>query len=146
MKPLGMALIVLAACAAEQRPTSVPIVCEASAAAIQPLSHTEDITGVMPLTVRAGGTKQTGARTVGAVVTLRPTPGMTTERLQYAIECQLARDKEIASADAGCTLVPRDTSVRVSSTGDGFAVAIQSYDMDVSRSIVACADRLIPGR
>jgi hypothetical protein len=116
---------------------------------MSPFEHAEDIASVRPLrSVRViPGRGYRGSRTVGAVVTFRAVEGMTVESLQRVIDCHLARNASlghIVPEMPNCPLVPRRVRARVSSAGDGFAVAIRSRDPHTGREILSRARRLVP--
>ena len=114
---------------------------------MSPFEHTEDIANVEQLNARVGGSKgQQGARMVGATVTFRAVEGMTAEWLQRVIDCHLARNASLGHVVPempNCPLVPKGVQVHVSSTGNGFAVAISSDDMETAREILARAQRIL---
>ena len=111
-----------------------------------PFEHVEDIASVAPLTEYVGtGSKAPRVRT-GAVVVFRAVPAMTAEWLQRVVDCHLARNAALGHAVPEmptCPLVPRGVTARVSSTGNGFAVAIRSDDAATAREILARAERLV---
>jgi hypothetical protein len=114
---------------------------------MSPFIHAEDIVSVKGLEVVSGGAplRSPERREVGAVVTFRAVPGMTAEWLQRVIDCHLARNAALGHSVPempNCPLVPSGVEARVTSTGDGFAVAIQSNDQETIREIVARAHRL----
>ncbi|MCC7383965.1 MAG: hypothetical protein IT384_19140 [Deltaproteobacteria bacterium] len=114
---------------------------------MSPFDHVEDIASVEPLTERGGPSKAFSQRKAGAVVTFRAVPGMTAEWLQRVVDCHLARNASLGHAVPempNCPLVPNGVQARVTSTGNGFAVAIRAYDGATAREILARAERLRP--
>ena len=112
---------------------------------ISPFEHHEDIAAVEPLTERVGTGKVPVPRTTGVVVTFRAVPGLTTEWLQRVVDCHLARNVSLGHEMPempNCPLVPKGAEARVSSTGNGFAVAIRSDDPISAAEILARATRL----
>lgn len=112
---------------------------------MSPFDHVEDIASVEPLTERTGTSKAPSQRTAGAVVTFRAVPGMTAEWLQRVVDCHLARNASLGHAVPempNCPLVPNGAQARVTSTGNGFAVAIRSDDTATAREILSRAERL----
>ena len=113
---------------------------------MSPFERTEDITSVAPYTVRISGGKTESAATLGAVVTFRAVPGMTAEWLQRLVDCHLARNASLGHVVPempNCPLVPNGVEAHVSSTGNGFAVVVQSSDRAVVPEIQARANRLV---
>jgi hypothetical protein len=113
-----------------------------------PFDRTEDIVGVTPLKEEPGGDRSSGVlsrvRMAGAVVTFRARPGMTAEWLQRIVDCHLARNTalgHVVPEMPDCPLVPKGISARVTSTGNGFAVAIRSDDPEVAREVLDRAQR-----
>ncbi len=112
---------------------------------ISPLEHVEDISSVEPLKDRIGMGKSSSERMAGVVVTLRAVPGMTAEWLQRVADCHLARNASlghVAPEMPNCPLVPKGVTARVTSTGNGFAVAIRSNEDEAAKEILARARRL----
>jgi hypothetical protein len=112
-----------------------------------PFSHPEDIRSVAPLReeVTLGRTKS--QRTAGAQVVFAALPGMTAEWLQRLVDCHVARNSVIGHETAStemphCPLTLRGVTATVSSTGDGFAVAIRSDDDATSQEILRRAEAL----
>jgi len=112
-----------------------------------PFENRDDITSVTPLKpneydVRA---RPNRPRTGGAIVRFRAVPGLTAESLQRVVDCHLARNAalgHLVPEMPDCPLVPRSVEARVSSTGDGFAVAVTSTDPNVALEILSRAERL----
>lgn len=114
---------------------------------MSPFEHVEDIASVKPLIedVTTDAQEPLVTRTAGAVVTFRAVPGLTAEWLQRIINCHLARNAtrgHVVEEMPDCPLVPKGVIVRVSSTGDGFAVSIRADDEATAREILARAERL----
>jgi hypothetical protein len=119
---------------------------------MSPFEHTEDIASVAPLsslprTALSVGRKFPDGPPAGAVVTFRAVPGLTTEWLQRLIDCHLARNAALGHdvpEMPDCPLVPAGVEARVTSTGDGFAVALRSESPETAREVLARAQRLMP--
>lgn len=115
---------------------------------ISPFERTSEIAGVEPFVRRTDPyTAGSRERVVGAVVTFRAVPGMTTEWLQRLVDCHLARNAalgHVVPEMPNCPLVPAGVRARVRPAGTGFAVEIDSDDPDVAREILARAERLAP--
>lgn len=114
---------------------------------VSPFSHGPDIRSVSPLQEEVKKGKVTTNRVAGANIVFQAVPGMTAEWLQRVVDCHLARNAAIGhDAAAGempyCPLTPRGAQARVSSVGDGFAVAIRSDDAETSKEILKRAESL----
>ena len=112
---------------------------------VSPFERVDDIASIEPLIERSGGSKTPSQRTTGAVVTFRAVPGMTAEWLQRVVDCHLARNASLGHVVPempNCPLVPNGAQARVSSTGNGFAIAIRSDDSATAREILSRAQRL----
>jgi hypothetical protein len=113
---------------------------------MSPFEHTDDIVKVERLDERIPGAKAGPAtRLAGAVITFRAVPGLTAEWLQRTIDCHLARNASLGNVVPEmptCPLVPKGAVARVTSTGDGFAVAIRAEDQATSKDILERAQRL----
>lgn len=113
--------------------------------AISPFEHLEDIEGVVPLNEKHFGGKQSYETTAGASVRFRAVPGMTPEWLQRLVDCHLARNAALGHTVPempDCPLVPKGTTAKVSSAGNGLTVAIRSDDSTAAQEILARAQRL----
>lgn len=113
---------------------------------ISPFFYTDDIATVAPLTVHRGG-KTPNSETVGAVVTVRAVPGLTSEWLQRIVDCHIARSAALGHdvpTMPDCPLVPKGASATVHSTGTGFTVEIRSSENEAASDILARARRLVP--
>ena len=109
-----------------------------------PFERGEDIARVEPLIEQMGSSKLAQPNTVGAIVTFRARPGMTAQWLQRVVDCHLARNAalgHVVPTMPDCPLVPKGVSARVSSTRDGFAVAIRGADDAVAREVLERARR-----
>ena len=121
---------------------------------ISPFDRIEDIAGVEPLEEELSPTAPSRGlplrRTVGAVVMFRARPGMTAEWLQRIVDCHIARNAalgHVVPEMPSCPLVPKGVDARVTSAGNGFAVAIRSDDPAVAREVLERARRsLQPSR
>lgn len=103
-----------------------------------PFDRREDITSVQPAYVHISG-KQPRDQLVGAVVTFRAVPGMTSEWLQRVVDCHLARNNSLGNSVPempACPLVPKGVTATVSSTGDGFAVRVESQDPTTAQEVL----------
>ena len=109
-----------------------------------PFEHADDIAVVRPLEV-ADGPKGGLERLVGATVTVRAVPGMSTEWLQRIVDCHLARNASVGHyvpEMPSCPLVPKGVEATVTSTGDGFAIAIRAGDSQTAREVLRRAQSL----
>lgn len=112
---------------------------------LSPFEHVDDITAVVPLTEGVSSGKASVPRTAGAVVTFRALPGLTVEWLQRVVDCHLARNASLGHQVPempSCPLVPKGAEAKVSSTGDGFSVAVRADDPASAAEIFARANRL----
>jgi hypothetical protein len=82
---------------------------------------------------------------VGAAVYVRATPGVTEQWLGRVIECHLAHRATLGTlaTDRAASPFAENAQVAVSSTPTSFRVAITSPDIEVARSVVAKAERLV---
>jgi hypothetical protein len=115
---------------------------------MSPFEHPDDIASVTALTRRESDPPSAlpWERTIGVVVTFRAVEGLTAEWLQRVVDCHLARNASLGHVVPempNCPLVPRGVEARVSSTGEGFAVAIRSADQSVAREVLSRAQRLL---
>jgi hypothetical protein len=111
---------------------------------MSPFNHREDITSVQPAVVTKNG-KERGEQVVGAVVVFRAVPGLTAEWLQRIVECHIARNNALGNDMPEmpyCPLVPKGITAKVSSTGDGFAVTIESQDPNTAKEVLRRAQAL----
>lgn len=110
-----------------------------------PFDRREDIAVVEPLHEQVGTPKLPRTKVVGAIVTFRAVPGLTTEWLQRVVDCHLARNAalgHVVPETPDCPLVPEGVTARVSSTGTGFAVAIRGSSETSAREVLERAQRL----
>lgn len=108
-----------------------------------PFDRVEDIASVEPLKEEAVR-KLPIQRTIGAIVTFRARPGMTAEWLQRIAECHIARNAglgHVVPEMPNCPLVPKGVAARVTSAGNGFAVAIRADDLAVAQEVLDRARR-----
>ena len=113
---------------------------------MSPFHHREDITSVAAIEGRAGP-KSAVTNVSGATVVFRAVPGMTAEFLQRIVDCHLARNAALGHVVAEmpyCPLVLKGVTARVSSTGDGFAVAIRADDAATAAQVLERARSLHP--
>lgn len=114
-----------------------------------PFDRREDITSVAPATMMLpAGAKSQTSHVVGATVTFRAVPGLTAEWLQRIVDCHIARNASLGNdmpEMASCPLVPKGVSAKVSSTGNGFAVTIQSTDSAGAQEVLRRAQALKSG-
>ena len=115
-----------------------------------PFYHREDITVVelvMPSDPEGYGSPPQSTPN-GARVAFRAVQGLTGEWLQRIVDCHLARNAVVGTADptmSYCPLaVPHATAIVVS-TGSGFAVNITSDDADSVREIIKRSQALKTG-
>jgi hypothetical protein len=111
-----------------------------------PFSHRDDIASVQPAYASRGGGKLTPANElIGAVVTFRALPGLTAEWLQRVVECHIARNNAMGNdmpEMTFCPLEPKGVNATVSSSGDGFAVRIESQDAKTAQEVLRRAQAL----
>jgi hypothetical protein len=112
---------------------------------MSPFAHREDLLDVDPLTETVSTSKGPSLRVVGAVITFRALPGMTTPWLQRVVDCHLARNAALGHVDTempDCPLVPKDVSAHVRQTDAGFAVDVRSDDSATAAEILRRARTL----
>jgi hypothetical protein len=81
----------------------------------------------------------------GAVVYTLAAPGLTAEWLGHLVECYQARTEANAlQAREACPLAESGASYSISSTRDGFAVAIRSSNTETAKRIFDVSKRLSP--
>jgi hypothetical protein len=101
---------------------------------ISPFYHRPDIVSVEVLRADGAGRPgagHTGSRTLGALVVFRAVPGLTRAGLQHAVNCHLARAAALGHIVPEldfCPLMPKGVVATVSSTAEGFAVAVTADD------------------
>ncbi len=113
---------------------------------MSPFEHRQDIASVEPLNEGATSGKASSARTTGAIITFRATPGMTAPWLQHVIDCHLARNAALGHdvpEMASCPLVPKNVTARVTAMNAGFAVAVRSDDTDTAHEVLRRAQGLV---
>jgi hypothetical protein len=114
-----------------------------------PFDHREDITTVTPATMMVPrGAKSQTSQVVGATVGFRAVPGLTAEWLQRIVDCHIARNNSLGNSMpemSYCPLVPKGVSAKVSSTGNGFDVTIQSNDPTSAQEVLRRAQALKSG-
>jgi hypothetical protein len=99
---------------------------------------------VQPAVLHLTG-KQAHDEVVGAVVVFRAVPGLTAEWLQRIVDCHVARNNALGNdmpEMSYCPLVPKGITAKVSSTGDGFAVTIESQDPNTAKEVLRRAQGL----
>jgi hypothetical protein len=107
-----------------------------------PFVHTEDIVDVEPLYIPTGAD---ASERKGAVFTFRALPGMTTQGLQRAMSCHIARNDAMGHVVPEmdmCPLVPPNVKAIVRPTAAGFAVEVSSEDRASVAEILRRADAL----
>ncbi len=113
---------------------------------ISPFDHRRDIESVRPaLGEKLWDERGTPPEPVGAVVTFRAVPGVTAEWLQRVVDCHIARNDALGNdlpEMPSCPLVPKGITATVSSSGDGFAVRIESQDASTAREVLRRAEML----
>ena len=87
---------------------------------------------VQPLRNRS--TKLT-PRSIGAVVQVRATPGMTAEWLGQVLQCDAARRPSASCAAGACPLVPDGAVMAVTSTPTGFAIEVRARELELALEI-----------
>lgn len=110
---------------------------------ISPFHHRDDVASVEPIEVRAG--PKAMAHLSGVTVVFRAVPGMTAESLQRIVDCHIARNAALGNVVPEmdyCPLVPKGVTASVSSSGDGYAVAIHAQDAATAADVLARARAL----
>lgn len=96
-----------------------------------PFYHREDITSVSKAERSVSEGLGSHPQFVGGRAVFRAVPGMTAEWLQRLVNCHLARAAAVGFSMpemSYCPLMLKGVSAEVSSTGDGFAIAVTSTD------------------
>lgn len=106
-----------------------------------PFARRDYITSVQPYRVTETNLKHTWTKLEGAVVNVRPAPGVTREWLQHEVEDHMGRMAGTPMND--CPLSVAGAAADVSSTGDGFAITIHSKDRDTAKEILRRASALV---
>jgi hypothetical protein len=113
---------------------------------VSPFDHREDVTSVTPYKAKSPvGTKQQTEKVQGAVVTFRAVPGMTAEWFQRIVDCHLARNASLGFSVPEmpyCPLNVKGVHAKVSSTGNGFAVTVDSDDPNAAQEVLRRAQAL----
>ena len=108
---------------------------------MSPFSHPEDVSSVAPLK-----TAGTSPRPQGALITFRAIDGMTSQRLEKLVNCQLARNaclENSAQEMAYCPLVLKNVKASVSPGGDGlFVITVRSDDPAIAQEILKRSEAL----
>ena len=107
-----------------------------------PFARRDYIAGVAPYQVTDNDGKHSRTRLEGAVVTVRPAPGVTREWLQRTTEDHMGRMAANAPMN-DCPLSVEGSAVNVSSTGDGFAITIHTKDTNAAQEILRRANLLV---
>jgi hypothetical protein len=106
---------------------------------MSPFDRREDVTNVAPYKAATSGGKQQTDKLRGAVVTFRAVQGMTGEWLQRIVDCHVARNAALGNEMpemASCPLNVKGAKAKVSSTGNGFAVTVESDDPASAQEIL----------
>jgi hypothetical protein len=106
-----------------------------------PFARRDYITSVEPYRVTETNGKHSSTRLDGAVVKVRAAPGVTREWLQRTVEEHMGR-MTAGTPMNDCPLSVAGATADVSSTGDGFAIAIHSKDKDAAQEILRRATLL----
>lgn len=112
---------------------------------MSPFAHREDIMSVEPLR-GTSGPKSSLAPTIGATVKFRAIPGMTAEWFQRVLSCHIARAASVGHDMPEMSygpVVPKGVSTRVTSTVEGFAVAIVAEDSAGAEEVLRRAQQLV---
>jgi hypothetical protein len=112
---------------------------------MSPFYHREDISGVQPAYAPSPRGKGDPGHLTGASVTFRAVNGLTAEWLQRIVDCHIARNNALGNDVPEmpyCPLVPKGITAKVSSTGDGFAVTIESQDAGTAQEVLRRAQAL----
>jgi hypothetical protein len=116
---------------------------------LSPFEHREEITGVTPSSAagpKSVTPKQQTPKLQGAVVTFRAVPGMTAEWLQRVVDCHVARNASMGfdmPEMSFCPLAVKGARAKVASTGNGFAVTVESDDPAAAQEILRRAQALV---
>jgi hypothetical protein len=85
-------------------------------------------------------------KTTGSDIVFRAAPGMTAEWLQRIVDCHVARASAVGHEMpemSYCPLELRSVMAKVTSTGDGFAIAVTSSDPETIKEIARRSDALV---
>jgi hypothetical protein len=101
-----------------------------------PFARRDQIAGVQVLRDRLF--PKAPEQPVGVAVYLRAAPGMSEEWIGRVIECNLAHQAVVGArtAEQTCPLTVDNSRIELSSTRDGYRVAITSKDGAVARSLI----------
>lgn len=106
---------------------------------VSPFHHREDIARVERFMSQPSPSAKSALPALrGATVVFRAVPGMTAEWLQRVVDCHGARNGALGHAVPVmpyCPLVPKGVTAKVTSTGDGFAVAVQADDPTTAEEV-----------
>jgi hypothetical protein len=105
-----------------------------------PLLRPNFISRVDPYRVTDTDGKHTKTTMQGAVVQVRPAPGVTREWLQAVVDDRTSR---AAASNPDSPLSVEGAAADVASTRDGFAITIHSKDKDAAQEILRRADALV---
>lgn len=107
-----------------------------------PFARRDYITSVEPYRVTETNLKHSWTKLEGAVVKVRPAPGVTREWLQRTVEDHMGQ-MAAAGPMSDCPLSVAGATADVSSTGDGFAITVHSKDKDAAQEILRRANLLV---
>ena len=110
-----------------------------------PFYHREDIIGVQRAEAPSVRGKGNPPHLTGAVITFRAVPMLTAEWLQRIVDCHVGRNNALGNdmpEMAYCPLVPKGITAKVTSTGDGFAITIESQDPTTATEVLRRANAL----
>lgn len=114
---------------------------------MSPFAHREDIVSATPIAEEVGRGKQRPNEIKGATVVFRAVPGLTAEWLQRLVDCHIARASSVGHQMpemAYCPLVLKGVKATVSSTGNGFAIAVTSDEKATAEEILKRAKAAAP--
>jgi hypothetical protein len=107
-----------------------------------PFGQRDSIVSVQPYRVTDTNLKHTWTTLEGAVVKVRPAPGVTRELLQASVNAHMGHMAAGAPMN-DCPLSVSGATADVSSTGDGFAITIHSKNRDAAQEILRRANALV---
>jgi hypothetical protein len=128
LSPIGFGVAPLASAA----PMSEPLTLGACA----PFNNPSNITSVYPYKVKETNLRRWSERLQGAIVNVPAEPGLTREWLQRVVS------DSAAASTPGCPMAVPGATARVSSTGGGFAITVQSPNKDSAKEILRRAQTL----
>jgi hypothetical protein len=86
--------------------------------------------------LRASEGEKALPHTIGAVIHVRATPGMTAEWIDRVVSCDIVRRSAASCGGAdGCAIAPFGVSHAVTSGPTGFAIALTSSDRETALEI-----------